>query len=81
MLGLVTASIQLDTKRTILSKAFAELGGDEDRFWDWGVGEDINLESDMRDKLKFDGLIIVPNKKDNNKINGQLCHERRFKND
>lgn len=64
ILGLVTASIELDTKRTMLAEAFTEIVGkdNEDRFWDWGVGENTGLEKSIREKLEFDGIEIEKSK-------------------
>ena len=67
LFGLVTASIQLDTKRTILHEAFCEIVGespiDEGRFYDWGIGEEPGLEAKMRKAFAFDGIIIKKEKK------------------
>lgn len=64
LLGLVTASIELDTRRTSLHEAWCEIVGEDDdgRFWDWGVGSSAGLEADMREKLKFDGIEIKKSK-------------------
>lgn len=60
ILGLVTASIALDNKRNLLADAYGEIVGkdEQDRFWDWGGGDGVNLESDIVEKLKFDKITI-----------------------
>lgn len=72
LVGLVTASIELDTKRTMLYQAWREIVNveAEDRFWDWGYGESSNsdLIGDIKSKLKFDGIVIKQSKKGSQKL-------------
>ncbi|MGI9567070.1 MAG: hypothetical protein ACR2LL_08680 [Nitrosopumilus sp.] len=69
LVGLVTASVELDVKRELLADSWESIVGTEnrDRFWDWYASTGTSFEKDLREKLKFDGIEIEKSKlfKDN----------------
>lgn len=60
LVGLITASIELDTRRESLHQAWKEIVNEEavERFWDFGVGCGENLIDELKQKLAYDGVTL-----------------------
>jgi hypothetical protein len=62
LIGLCTASIDLEQKRDLLADSWAEIVGEEnrDRFWDFYEPSDLR---ELEKKLKFDGIVVKRTRK------------------